>query len=254
MLRWLHAQLVKFPLTRGPQRRFTRRIKRLLGCPDAYEDLIKICRKVHPAAVLDIGAHEGDTVLKFLDELKGLSIHAFEPAPEQAAVLRRRLGHIPSVTTHQCALADKTGSLKFHLNAGSMTSSLLENASSDYRPFEGAQAHVAEIEVEAQRLDDWATKFVPEGKLVIKMDVQGAEGLVIAGARQLLADGRIIAIYSEVCLIPQYEGQATFDQIDTAMRQVGLVLFNIYPCGKDSTGRAAWTDMLWVRAADVLPL
>ena len=135
-----------------------------------------------------------------------------------------------------------------------MTNSLLENASCDYRPFEEAQAHVGQIEVEALKLDDWAAKFVPEGKLVMKLDVQGAERLVIAGARNLLAAGRIIAFYSEVCLIPQYEGQATFDQVDDAMRQAGFVLFNIYPCGKDATGRAVWTDALWVRPDDVLPL
>jgi hypothetical protein len=55
-------------------------------------------------------------------------------------------------------------------------------------------------------------------------------------------------------LIPQYEGQATFDQVDDAMRQAGLVLFNIYPCGKDLTGRAVWTDALWVTPDGVLPL
>ncbi len=254
MLRWIHGQLVKFPLTRGPQRRLARRLKQLLGCPDAYGDLVNVCRKARPAAVLDVGAFEGETVLKFLDELPGVPIHAFEPTPAPAAVLRRRMKPFSNVRVHQCALADKTGTLTFHLNAAAVTNSLLENASCDYRPFEEAQAHIGQLEVEALKLDDWAAKFVPEGKLVIKLDVQGAERLVIAGASNLLAAGRITAFYSEVCLIPQYEGQATFDQVDDAMRQAGFVLFNIYPCSKDPTGRAAWTDALWVRPDDVLPL
>ena len=254
MLRWIHGQLVKFPLTRGPQRRLARRLKQLLGCPDAYGDLVSICRKARPAAVLDIGAFYGETVLKFLDELPSMPIHAFEPTPAPAAALRQRMKTFSNVTVHQSALADKTGTLTFHLNAADVTNSLLENAFCDYRPFEEWQAHVGQIEVEALKLDDWTAKFVPEGKLVMKLDVQGAEGLVIAGARNLLAAGRIIAFYSEVCLIPQYEGQATFDQVDDVMRQAGLVLFNIYPCGKDATGRAVWTDALWVRPDDVLPL
>ena len=254
MLRWIHGQLVKFPLTRGPQRRLARRLKQLLGCPDAYGDLVSICRKARPAAVLDIGAFYGETVLKFLDELPSMPIHAFEPTPAPAAALRQRMKTFSNVTVHQSALADKTGTLTFHLNAADVTNSLLENAFCEYRPFEEWQAHVGQIEVEALKLDDWAAKFVPEGKLVMKLDVQGAEGLVIAGARNLLAAGRIIAFYSEVCLIPQYEGQATFDQVDDVMRQAGLVLFNIYPCGKDATGRAVWTDALWVRPDDVLPL
>ena len=254
MLRWIHGQLVKFPLTRGPQRRLARRLKQLLGCPDAYGDLVSICRKARPAAVLDIGAFYGETVLKFLDELPSMPIHAFEPTPAPAAALRQRMKTFSNVTVHQSALADKTGTLTFHLNAADVTNSLLENAFCEYRPFEEWQAHVGQIEVEALKLDDWAAKFVPEGKLVMKLDVQGAEGLVIAGARNLLAAGRIIAFYSEVCLIPQYEGQATFDQVDDVMRQAGLVLFNIYPCGKDATGRAVWTDVLWVRPDDVLPL
>src|SRR6266480_777638 len=141
MLRWIHGQLVKFPLTRGPQRRLARRLKQLLGCPDAYGDLVNVCRKARPAAVLDVGAFEGETVLKFLDELPGVPIHAFEPTPAPAAVLRRRMKPFSNVSVHQCALADKTGTLTFHLNAAAVTNSLLENASCHYRPFEEAQAH-----------------------------------------------------------------------------------------------------------------
>ena len=54
MLRWVHGQLVKFPLTRGPQRRLTRHLKQLLGCPDAYSDLANVCHKARPAAILGI--------------------------------------------------------------------------------------------------------------------------------------------------------------------------------------------------------
>jgi hypothetical protein len=52
-----------------------------------------------------------------------------------------------------------------------------------------------------------------------------------------------------VSLLPLYQGQTTFAELDPMLASD----LNIYPCGKDHLGRAAWTDALWVRH-DILPL
>jgi FkbM family methyltransferase len=252
MLRWMHSKLLANPLTRGPQRRLVRRLKDFVGCPDAYDDLGRICRKVRPAAVLDIGSHTGETVLKIMDEVLGTPVHAFEPTPRACGELRRRVGRLPNVHVHELALSDYTGKRPFFVNTGGQTNSLLDNAPSDHRPFEQLQQHLERIEVNTMTLDDWCEKFVPAGKLAVKADVQGAERLIIAGGQRTVAE-RVVAFYSEVTFLHLYEGQTTFAQLDAALREFGFVIYNIYPCSKDSTGRAAWTDVLWVRA-DVLPL
>jgi FkbM family methyltransferase len=227
-------------------------VKGLVGCPDAYDDLGRVCRKIRPAAVLDIGSHVGETVLKIVDEAPGTPVHAFEPTPRACRELRRRVGHLPNVQVHELALSDSTGKRPFFLNTGGQTNSLLDNAASDHGPFEQLQNHLERIEVETMTLDDWCEKFVPTGKLAVKADVQGAERLILAGGRRAMAE-RVVAFYSEVIFLHLYEGQTTFAQLDAALSELGLAIYDIYPCSKDPSGRAAWTDVLWVRP-DVLPL
>src|SRR6266478_958214 len=65
-------------------RRAGRARNRLLGRPDAWDDLLKVCRRIRPGAVLDVGAHVGRMVERFADELADVPIHAFEPTPETA--------------------------------------------------------------------------------------------------------------------------------------------------------------------------
>ena len=62
-------------------RRAGRARNRLLGKPDAWADLLAVCRRMRPGAVLDVGAHVGRMVERFADELTDVPIHAFEPTP-----------------------------------------------------------------------------------------------------------------------------------------------------------------------------
>src|SRR5436190_9957145 len=94
-----------------PLRRWWRRGRRarnrFLGKPDAWGDLLGLCRRIRPGAVLDVGAHVGRMVERFADELTDVPIHAFEPTPQSAAVLRQRVARFQNVTVHEMALADR---------------------------------------------------------------------------------------------------------------------------------------------------
>ena len=79
------------PAARRWWRRAGRARNRVLGRPDAWADLLAVCRAIRPAAVLDMGAHVGRTVERFADELTAVPIHAFEPTPRSAAALRQRV-------------------------------------------------------------------------------------------------------------------------------------------------------------------
>jgi FkbM family methyltransferase len=232
------------------QRRVVGWVKDLVSCPDPYPVLAALYRKVNAVAYLDIGSHQGYTVLKLLDFTPGAKVHAFEPTPQSAAILRSAVAHHPNVTVHELAISDKTGRTTFFLNAGTMQNSLLDN---DETPFADVQAHVSQIDVQTVALDEWAARHEPVGTLLVKADVQGAEAMLVAGGRQTFAQ-RVAAFYTEVCLVPQYKGQADFWDLHRTMTQeLGFVLYEIYPCGKDATGRAAFTDVMWVKP-DVLPL
>src|SRR6478736_5290409 len=88
-------------------RRAGRAGNRLLGKADAWVDLLAVCRRIRPGAVLDVGAHVGWMVERFADELSDVPIHAFEPTPLSAAALRQRARRFRNVTVHEMALADR---------------------------------------------------------------------------------------------------------------------------------------------------
>ena len=108
-------------------RRAGRARSRLLGKPDAWVDLLALCRRITPSAVLDLGAHVGRMTERFADELPDIPIHAFEPTPRSAATLRQQVARLRNVTVHEMALADRSGVLPFFLNRFDETNSLLEN-------------------------------------------------------------------------------------------------------------------------------
>jgi len=253
MLRRLHHILSQNPLASRAQRSVVHWAKELLSVPDAYYSMGQLYRKIKPKAVLDIGSHVGRTVIKILDYMPDAKVHAFEPTPRSVAILRNRMRRYPNVMVHELALSDVTGTTKFFHNLGEQTNSLLENSLSGKSPFDGVQQHIAQIDVRTMTLDDWAAEFEPNGMLLIKADVQGAERLLVTGGKKTFAQ-RVAAFYTELCLLPTYENQTTLWELHTMLtEEFGLALFDIYPCAKDQLGRAAFTDAMWVQPS-VLPI
>jgi FkbM family methyltransferase len=134
------------------------------------------------AACIDVGASQGD----ILREMVRCAPHghhlAFEPLPELAAALRTEF---PGVDVHQCALYDEPGTLPFHRVRSSHWHSGLRGMG---RP----QEELDTFAVEVRRLDD----VLPDGYVpaLIKIDVEGAEGGVLAGARRTLRAHRPIVV------------------------------------------------------------
>src|ERR1041385_1082920 len=166
MLRLLHHILSRNRMTSRIQRHIVHRVKDLVNMPDGYFSMGQIYRKIKPAAILDVGAHHGHTVDKLLDYAPGAKIHAFEPTPDSAASLRRRMKRRPNVQVHEIALGDKTGIVSFHLNIGEQTNSLLDNVALGKSPYDPVQKHLSQAQVRAMTLDDWAAKFEPHGMLL----------------------------------------------------------------------------------------
>lgn len=228
-------------------------MKAFLGYPDAYGDLLEWSRLSIPAAILDVGAHVGETVTRFLDE-STIPIHAFEPTPESYQLLSQRFESNPQVSVHQVALAATRGEQVLFLNENPQTNSLLDNAKREDLPFAQHTRHVGQVRVATRTLDDWADEFLPVGELVVKADVQGSEGELIAGGRNVLRE-RVSAFYSEAQISRIYSGQLDFSAIHQVLTgELGFVLVNIYPCLLDELGRAVQTDALWVKEDRLLEL
>jgi len=116
--------------------------------------------------MLDVGAHIGEFTL--LAASRGATVHAFEPDPANAALLRVNLedaGCSGAVTVHECAVTESDGAMRFLAHRNPSLSALwtADRAAGD-------------------ALDALALPRVD----VIKIDTEGAELGVLRGATTLL--------------------------------------------------------------------
>jgi FkbM family methyltransferase len=124
--------------------------------------------------VLDVGAHVGYyTVLSAVLAGPSGRVHAFEPNPRNAEFLRRhvRINRLDTVRVEQAAVSDHEGTARFDFGTGSGT---------------GHLADVGALEVRTLRLDDYCAQHAL-APAAIKIDVEGAEMSVLAGAFDTLA-------------------------------------------------------------------
>jgi len=244
-LRILHNRLIRIPWWRRHQRRFSRYLKFVVGAPDAYGDLVAIAKRHKAAAILDIGSYMGDTIVRFTDELS-IPVYGFEPTLHTFRKLQERFGGNQQVLLFQCALSDRDGEEVLYYNENPQTNSLLDNDEGNAASFPDETKHVDAVRVFVQTLDTWVSHYLPAGRLIIKADVQGAEGRILDGGKDTIRN-RVLALYAEAQLAPMYKGQTTFFELHERLtKEYGFYLQDIYPCLHDKTGRAVQTDALWI--------
>jgi FkbM family methyltransferase len=112
---------------------------------------------------------------------------AFEPAAEASSVLQRniQLNHSNNVTAFRMALADQDAILRLYHHPDASRNSLGSRAQTN-QEFE---------EVQTRTLDEVLHEIGLSHVDVIKMDVEGAEELVLRGATNLLASSHPTIIF-----------------------------------------------------------
>ncbi len=246
MLKEMHKLLVGNSFSRKYQRRLTRWLKNSMGVPDAYGDLFNIIEKNKIEAVLDLGSFEGKTINRFLDEID-LDVYSFEPTPYMFEKLQKTFKNNRQVHLNNLALSDKTGKQNFYCNQNMQTNSLLENDTGNIDVFKEDTIRKEEIEVDTISLDDWLKKYPMIVNIVVKCDIQGAEGMLLNGGRKSFSE-RVIAFYSEAMISPMYKNQIHFFDLHNRLtKEFGFLLHNIYPCAHDDNGRVLQTDALWIK-------
>ncbi len=176
-------------------------------------------------SIWDVGANEGQFAFMASSVWPELPIYSFEPDPVVYKKLCSNfIKHKIHGRTHELALADTEGDKQFLRYESNVNNSFLERDKSVDRT--GNQ-----ILVSCKTLDVISTQLPEVKSAFLKLDVQGFELEVIAGARNFLKRCRYVQI--EVSFSSPYSGGANADQVLLAMRQLGFECIEILDLLRD---------------------
>lgn len=145
--------------------------------------------------LLDVGANEGDFTAAALAALGDCRIHCFEPNPKTFARLSRRFAGDPRVLLNNIGLSDKPGTFTLYDYAGSEGSghaSFLPETFTDVY-----KSSTQAVEARVSTLDGYLAEAGLSAVDFLKVDVEGLEKAVLAGAAGTLAAGRVDVIQME---------------------------------------------------------
>ena len=194
-----------------------------------------LLKRTAAPVILDIGACEGEDSIRYARLFPGARILAFEPLPENQKILMANLSKYGvSAELVPVALSNRRGSATFHVssgrppelfsgecwNYGNKSSSLLPPAVEE--PMFGWISFPETITVQCETLDGVCASHDLSHVDFAHMDVQGAEGLVLEGAKHMLP--RIRIIWLEVSNRSLYRGQKLRTEIEESLQRQGFAL------------------------------
>jgi FkbM family methyltransferase len=192
--------------------------------------------------VIDVGANQGQWADALLSLASPARMEVFEPNPEAFARLAQRIGGRPGVRLHALALGPERGELPLRVTADSVFASFLQPMPEIAAHYgEGALAVTREVRVPVEPLD----AVLHDGPCVdlLKLDVQGFERNVIAGARATLQRTRALLV--EANFVPHYRGDESLDTLTALLREHGFSLWDLSPPLRAADGRPLWCDAVF---------
>jgi FkbM family methyltransferase len=194
---FLAGEIVTFTLADGSHFDYPLRsyIGYALFAKDFEETEIAFLRRsLKPGDIfLDVGANGGIySVIAAKQVGPQGHVYAFEPGERELALLRHNieLNNLTNVTVMECAVSNKSGIAKFAVVKDGALNSL-------------AALNRTEQQIEYWKtvtttsLDDFLSKYAISKVDFIKIDVEGAEKLVLDGAKKLLGSNHRVTILFE---------------------------------------------------------
>jgi FkbM family methyltransferase len=216
---------------------------------DAFADQRRLFKDANPV-IFDVGAHRGQSLDRYLAVFPSAEIYSFEPAASAFAELLAKYGMARQIHLHQQALSDSTGETVFHLNRADYTNSLLAAATGSDALVDGRlMEEVEKVRVNTTTVAAFVNDHSISSLDILKLDVQGAELLVLQGADPLLSRGAIALVLTEVQFAPLYSGQSYFDEVSAFLRKRGYSLYGLYDVRYGENGLLAWADALFASQA-----
>jgi FkbM family methyltransferase len=204
---------------REPIRQAFHRVRGVSTSGITHQEIAALIAKPTPT-ILEIGCNDGSDTLELLRAMPRSRIYCFEPDSRPVARFKQQLRkqiNLNQVSLSEVAISDRNGSIDFHVSSGGDLPGHGGDLpggwdqSGSIRPPKTCVVETpwlkfeTVIKVSTRRLDDWRAENGVDDVDFIWMDVQGAEGDVIAGGTETLKNTRFL--YTEYSNRETYEGQ-----------------------------------------------
>jgi FkbM family methyltransferase len=212
---------------------------------DAFLDQQRWLRDAPVRVVFDVGANQGDTVAQYRALFPSSTIYAFEPFDTVFARLAARFSSEPQVRPQHTAVTNGTGARELFVNDAHQTNSLLSLNDKELDRAMASNENLGRtITVPAITLDAFCAREGIDRIDVLKMDIQGGEGMALEGAASLLSRQSVRLLYLEVLFAELYKGQAYFCDIARILDRHGYQAAGLYNL-VIGEGGLGWADAIF---------
>ncbi len=201
-------------------RKFRRQVSRRDPSQSAFETQKNLLSNVESPIIFDVGANIGQTTDIYREMFLASRVFAFEPHKESFDYLESKFDGEENTQVFELGLSSVSGKQNLHLNPSAPTNSLL--ATDQRGPAvwgQGLLETMNTVQVEVILLDDFLTENKIDRIDLLKLDVQGAEHLVLEGAMESLRENRVGVLYTEIITMLTYVGQKSFHEMPKNIRR-----------------------------------
>ena len=224
MNHWLRKTLLT-TIQDSPFEAFLRRLYGIIS-PDKGSKYDRETRKVMSRVLnkdsncIDVGAYRGEIVRDMLKLAPFGKVIAFEPIAENCRYISKKN---KNAIIHNIALSDKAGESTFYHVIGRPARSGLRK-----QAYPDPNEQVKVIKVPVRRLDDIIPKHIKID--FIKIDVEGAELLVLCGAENVIRASKPIIVFEH--------GAESAKQFESSTEQIFDFMTN--QCGLNVSSMERW--------------
>jgi FkbM family methyltransferase len=200
--------------------------------------------------VIDVGANAGQYARQLRKDVgyRG-TILSFEPNPDVFARLEQAAQGDRNWHVHNLALSDTDGEVEFNIMAADQFSSIQRPGSNLEPIFASRNKVMRSVHIPCARLDTLLPKLAETQRaraILLKMDTQGHDAAVVAGAGETLK--HMVGIQSELAVRPLYEGATDWQAMTALLGKAGFVPNALFANNKGHFPLLVEMDGLFVRA------
>ena len=199
-----------------------------------------------PQCIFDVGAHYGETSVRYSQLFPASRIDAFEPYPKAFQRLKENTSASPNVRCHNFAIGESQTNQILFVNALDATNSVYPRPVCGKPYYPRAAITEEKITVKTTTIDALMSELGQSFVDILKMDIQGAELKALEGARDVLNRELVGLVYLEVMFIEKYDAAPGFYDIDQFLKSFGYSFFAFYDLCHASDGQLHQADALYV--------